>query len=64
MPEKERSGWFEREKSVEERLAESARREEVEAHTGQRGAQRRYPHVGEYDPVLRWHCRLDEPKRR
>ncbi|HVW10989.1 MAG TPA: hypothetical protein VHC90_20535 [Bryobacteraceae bacterium] len=22
----------------------------------------RYRNVDEYDPVLRWHCRLDEPK--
>jgi hypothetical protein len=49
-----RSDCF-REKSVEERLAERALREEVVDLRVQS-----YRTVEEYDPVLRSHCRLEE----
>jgi hypothetical protein len=58
---KERDDCFESgpEKAVEERLAEAALREELRARQRPVGAEGRYLRVEDYDPVLRWHCRLE-----
>ena len=49
------------EKSVEVRLAEAALREQVWALQRTNAGERGYLNVDQYDPVLRAHCRLDEP---
>ncbi len=58
---KERDDCFEGEgrQAVEERLAEAALREELRERGRPCGAEGRYLKVDDYDPVLRWHCRLD-----
>jgi hypothetical protein len=58
---KERDDCFEGglEKSVEERLAEAALREELRERGRKCGVEGRYLRVEDYDPVLRWHCRLE-----
>lgn len=58
---KERDDCFEGEggKPVEERLAEAAVREELRARQKMVAAEGRYLRVEDYDPVLRWHCRLE-----
>ena len=50
--------WFEDELSVEERLAEAAFREGVRM-AGRIIGEEGYQDVGDYDPVLRSHCRLE-----
>jgi hypothetical protein len=61
MSAKERDDCFESDggKTVEERLAEAALREELRERGRRCGAEGRYLRVDDYDPVLRWHCRLD-----
>ena len=53
-----RGDWFEDEKSAEERLAGAALRERVRM-AGQIIGEEGYRDVGDYDPVLRSHCRLE-----
>lgn len=48
------------EKELEERLAEAARVAELAEVARVVGVEGRYREVDEYDPVLRWHCRLGE----
>jgi hypothetical protein len=58
---KERDDCFRGEggKTVEERLAEAALREELRERGRKCGVEGRYLSVEDYDPVLRWHCRLE-----
>ena len=46
-------------KAVEEKLAETAVREDLRARQRPVGVEGRYLRVEDYDPVLRWHCRVD-----
>ena len=48
--------------SVEERLAAAALRDRLRAGARIVGLEGQYRGVAEYDPVLRSHCRLVEPR--
>jgi hypothetical protein len=57
-----RRDYFEGDLSVEERLVKAAVRDQLRMGAGIVGPEGRYSGVGEYDPVLRSHCRLVEPR--
>ena len=59
MPENDPGDYSERGLSVEERLAAAELRDRLKTAARPAGAEGRYRGVQEYDPVLRWHCRLD-----
>ena len=46
--------------TVEERLAQAALQDRLKEARRMVGDEGRYEDVGEYDPVLRSHCRLDD----
>ena len=54
-----RRDYFEKELSLEERMAEAAFPDRLMAEARVLREQR-YRSVLDYDPVLRWHCRLVE----
>ena len=56
--EKAREDCRESETGVEARLAELALRESLRVAGLVVGDEGRYEDVGDYDAVLRWHCRL------
>jgi hypothetical protein len=57
---KVREDCFESGKSLLERLGIEVA-SDASCHWAQEGAGERYGGVEDYDPVLRSHCRLDEP---
>ena len=56
-----RRDYYRPELSLEERLADAARRDGLRA-AARAQDEERYRSVADYDPVLRSHCRLEEPE--